>query len=63
LKDLDFFRIVPTEQAFQEIWQYIGGVLGLNNPHVPVPDDVTMRDIKGFNDWSFKKEPSGKKKR
>lgn len=61
LKDLDFFRIVPTEQAFQEIWQYIGGVLGLNNPHVPVPDDETMRDIKGFNDWSFKKEPTKKK--
>lgn len=61
LKDLEFYRVVPVNQAFQEIWQYIGGVLGFNNPHVPVPDDVTMRDIKGFNDRSFKKEPTKRK--
>lgn len=61
LKDFEFYRIFPTQQAFQEIWQYISGVLGANNPDVPVPDDETMRDIKGFDNWSFKKMPTKKK--
>ena len=61
LKDFDFFKLFPVQQAFQEIHQYLSGVLGFNNPHVPVPDDKTMRDIKGFDDRSFKKEPSKKR--
>lgn len=63
LKDYEFYRIFDTQSAFQEIHQYISGVLGVGNPHVPVPDDVTMRDIKGFDDKSFKKEPGKKRGR
>lgn len=62
LKDLEFYKYFPTQEAFQEIHMYLGGVLGFNNPHVPVPDDKTMRDIKGFNKWSFKKEPTKKRR-
>lgn len=61
LKDLEFYKYFPPQEAFQEIHMYLGGVLGFNNPHVPVPDDKTMREIKGFDDRSFKKEPSKKK--
>jgi hypothetical protein len=61
LKDFEFFRIFDPPQAFQEVWQYISGILGLNNPHVPEMDDKTKRDGHGFNDWSFKKEPSKKR--
>ncbi len=57
LKDFGFYKLFPTQAAFQEIHMYLGGVLGFGNPHVPVPDDKTMRDIKGFDKWSFKKEP------
>lgn len=57
LKDYGFYKLFPTQTAFQEIHMYLGGVLGFSNPHVPVPDDKTMRDIKGFDKWSFKKEP------
>lgn len=38
-----------TSLAFQGIHQFISGVMGMANPEVPVPDDVTMRDIKGFD--------------
>ncbi len=63
LKDFEFYKVVDTQQAFQEIWQYISGILGLNNPHVPVPDNDTMIQIKGFDlKKSFRKEPSGKKR-
>lgn len=61
LKDFEFYKVIKTQQAFQEIWQYISGILGLNNPYVPEMDDLTKRDGHGFDDWSFKKEPSKKK--
>lgn len=61
LKDLEFFRIFDPPQAYQEVWQYLGGILGLNNPHVPEMDDLTKRDGHGFDNWSFKKEPSKKR--
>jgi hypothetical protein len=56
-------RIFSSITAFQEIHMYLGGVLGFGTPHVPVPDNRTMRDIKGFDNWSFKKRPSEKKRR
>lgn len=62
LKDYGFYKFFDTYTAFQEIHMYLGGVLGFGNPHVPVPDDKTMRDIKGFDNWSFKKLPSKKRK-
>lgn len=61
LKDYEFYKIFDTQSAFQEIHMYLSGVLGFSNPHVPVPDDVTMRDIKGFDKFSFKKPPSKRK--
>lgn len=61
LKDIQFYRLRPTQLAFQDIYQYITDVLGTGNPEVPEIDDETLRDAKGFNDRSFKKEP-GKKR-
>lgn len=63
LKEYAFYKFFDTYTAFQEIHMYLGGVLGFGNPHVPVPDDKTTRDIKGFDNWSFKKPPGGKKRR
>ena len=61
LKSLGFFRIIDTYTAYQEIQMFLSGVFGAPNPHIPVPDDKTMRDIKGFDKMSFKKEPTKKR--
>ena len=63
LKDFEFYKVFATQQAFQEIWQYISGILGLNNPYVPEMDDLTKRDGHGFNEWSFRKEPTKRKRK
>lgn len=59
LKEYQFYRVVDPYTAFQEVSMYVGGVL--RSPTKPIPDipDTVMRDIKGFDKWSFKKEPKG----
>ena len=61
LKNLKFFKVFDTQAAFQEIHSYLSGVLGFNNPDIPEISDKDMRDIKGFNNMSFKKEKSKKR--
>jgi hypothetical protein len=63
LKDLEFVRVVDPFAAFQEISMYLGGVLGMpEQVHRPIPDDA-MRDMKGFDEWSFKTVSPGDRKR
>jgi len=62
LKEVEFFRIFDTYTAFQELAMYVGG---LATPQKPIPDvpDKTMVGAKGFDEkWSFRKEPSKKRK-
>jgi hypothetical protein len=56
LKSHDFFRIFDTFTAFQEIAMFFGGMAV---PLKPIPEisDKDMVGIKGFNKWSFRKEP------
>lgn len=63
LNQYNFFRVFDAPSAFQEITMYFGSVLAA--PEKPIPDvsDEDMAEIKGFNKWSFRKPPSGKKKR
>ena len=63
LRPYEFYRVTDPYTAFQEISMYVGGVL--LSPTNPVPDipDKIMRDIKGFDEWSFKKEPSSPKRK
>lgn len=60
LKDIEFYRIIDPYTAFQEINMFLSG---LASPEKVIPeiDDKTMRDIKGFDKWSFRKEPTKKK--
>lgn len=63
LKELGFYRVVDPFTAYQEISMYITGVLGVNKvPPVQI-SDVHMRDAKGFDERSFKKEPTKKRKK
>lgn len=63
LKDFNFYQMVDSFTAFQEISMFITGVLGENKiPPVQI-SDIHMRDAKGFNERSFKKDPTKKHKR
>jgi hypothetical protein len=60
LADVEFFKIMDTYTAFQEIAMYYGG---LASPEKPIPEvpDKTMVTAKGFDEkWSFRKEPNKK---
>lgn len=63
LKDFDFYKVFDSFTAFQEISMFITGVLGENKiPPVQI-SDTDMRDAKGFDERSFKKDPTKKHKR
>lgn len=60
LKNLDFQRIMPPYQAYQEIDMWVSGVLPQpDRPMLTVSDEVKIHK-RGFDKWSFRKE--GKKK-
>lgn len=56
LKDLEFYRKFDAYQAFQEIAMWLGNQAEPRKP-IPVLDDVTMAEIKGFDKWSFRTPP------
>jgi len=56
LKDLEFFRVMDTYTAFQELQMYFGGMAPPNKPIPQVPDK-DMVSVKGFDKWSFRKPP------
>lgn len=62
LKDVEFFRIMDPFTAYQEIRMYLGGMAAPEKtiPHV---SDEDMLLAKGFDKWSFKKPPGGKKRK
>lgn len=63
LKDIGFFRKLDPYTTYQEIDMFMSGILG--NPemvHNPIPDDA-MRDMKGFDEMSFKTYTPGERKR
>jgi len=56
LKELDFFKVIDTDTAFQELQMFMGGMARPNKP-IPYVSDKDMVSIKGFNEWSFRKPP------
>jgi len=62
LKELDFAKIFNPIKAYQEITMFMNN---LAVPIKPIPkiSDVTMAEAKGFNKYSFRKDPTKKKKR
>lgn len=63
LKDYDFMRMKPPQQAYQEIAMFLGG-MAFPNKEIPRLDDETMAEIKGHGGkYSFRKPPSKGKKR
>lgn len=57
LKDIQFFRIMDSFTAYQELAMFIGGVLGGKSPKtIEVSNDIKIAK-RGFDKWSFRKEP------
>ncbi len=58
LKDYNFQKAKDPYTAYQEIAQYISGVIGVNTPEtVDISDEDKLWE-KGFDNWSFKKTPT-----
>ena len=58
LSKFEFQRLVDPYTAYQELSMFVGGVLKQATKPVPVPDDETLAEIKGFNKYSFRKDKS-----
>jgi len=59
LKDYQFAKVVDPYTAFQEIYMYIGGVLGANKDGTEIPATEKQKVAQhGMNKWSFRKPPS-----
>jgi len=56
LKDFEFYKIFDPHTAYQEISMYM---YNFAEPMKEIPEisDETMAEIKGFDKWSFRKEP------
>ena len=63
LKDYDFGKIKDGTSAFQEISGFIAGTLNTANALPMVTDDKSLAYSKGFDDKSFRKEPTKHGKR
>ncbi len=63
LKDIQFFKVSPAYLAFQELEMFLGGIAaGEDNPMVGI-DDCDLARAKGFDCYSFKKEPTKNKRK
>jgi hypothetical protein len=62
LKEVKFFKVKDAVTTYQEIAMFLGGLAVPQKP-IPVPSDKDMVGIKGFDKFSFRKDPSTKKKR
>lgn len=65
LSDYAFHRVADSYTAFQGISMYLGGVLGRGERETlnrtDFPDEPLIRDSKGFDEMSFKKQPTKKR--
>jgi len=57
LKEWEFYKVVNTFQAFQEISMFMGGVLGSGEKEIIVVEDKYKIAQHGFDKWSFRKMP------
>ena len=61
LSDVKFYRIFDANAAFQEIDMYRSNMC-FPEPHINEVPDVISAESHGFNKFSFRKDPSKKKK-
>ena len=64
LADHYFYKAMDSYSAYQEISMFLGNELAKEKEvDVPVGGDEIVAHSKGYNKWSFRKEPGQKKRR
>ena len=58
LADLDFARIIPPFDAYQKLESYLFNELARQNDPPMEISDTIRRDSHGFDQYSFRKEPT-----
>lgn len=61
LRPVEFFRVFDPYRAYQEIAMYLGNMAFPNKP-IPHISDEVMAEAKGFDKFSFRKDPQRSKK-
>lgn len=62
LKKLNFQTFKDTYTTYQDIFQYVSGVLNSRENYMVKITDKDKIAKHGFNEWSFRKLPGGKKR-
>ena len=60
LNDYQFYKVLDSFQAFQEISMFMGGVLGRGEKEIVEVQDKYKITQHGFDKWSFRKEPKNR---
>jgi len=63
LSDLMFYKVADPFSAYQDIEQFLGGVLGDTENNIPQIEDKYMVKAKGFDDKSFRNRGNTKKRK
>lgn len=63
LKDFEFYKVIDTYQAYQQIYMYMSGVLGPQPKTIPPINDDIKIELHGFNKQSFRTQPKTKPNR
>jgi hypothetical protein len=61
LKPLQFYKVKDPYTAYQDVYQFISGVLGLNAPKTVEISDASKITKHGFDKWTFRTMPKNKK--
>lgn len=61
LKEYEFYKVIDSFSAFQEIQMFIGGVLGTGEKEIIEIENKYKIGQHGFNKWSFRRESNKKK--
>lgn len=62
LKKLDFQKFKDPYTTYQDIFQYVSGVLNSRENYMVKVSDKVKAEKHGFDKWSFRKLPGGKKR-
>ena len=63
LKNFEFYKAMDPFSAFQEISMFLSGVIGGKERDTVEIGDNLRAEMHGFDKWSFRRPPSGKKKK
>jgi len=60
LNEYEFYKVIDSFTAFQELSMFMGGVLGRSEKNIVEVEDKYKITQHGFNKWSFRREPTKK---